>query len=557
MKNSFLLRNQINSKCFPHYQITPPLSASQSTFSYFTRNNSNFNSTNNCFNSKYNSSRESMQFQPNKSYISTTSSICRNKSALNKSQNSLKSNVDNQVEMINMRLRCDILLAKIENLKVRIPKHNKVLKNKIIKIKEKNNNEEDVNLSNLADKLVDVFGLENNSNDKLIENIETNEELKIGELITDIITDSGDVNSRNKYNDDMLYILSESIDTEKKENDNYNKNNEIDRIKVNILNALNETETEDTNNNNKNNNNTITFKEQGIQTNNDEYINESQPSSNKKNNNSQFQPTVIETLPDFSQNDSNNNKIILTESNSATKKESSNQILNTEEEEDLIFSTIMENAKRMEEEHKKEKNNKISENTNTTNNHKQQPHENEPPKKIVTFNEDDYRLIKFNQQDIITKFTVYDPNANRIKSKPINYKEYISFLRELSKTKKKMKPCIIGKFTYNKKQPTSKSQTKQMKSKSFKTLPTIKHKQPTVKKQPLHNNNNNSKHPIKKPQKRSTENNRKTATNSQPPPKTIETPIAKVVGNIIMDIIPDENENNNTIQVKPNRKYSL
>jgi hypothetical protein len=299
MKNSFPLRNQINNKCFPRYQITPPLSASQSTFSYFTRNNSNFNSTNNCLNSKYNSSRESMQFQPNKSYISTTSSLCRNKSALSKSQNSLKSNVNNKVEMINMRLRCDILLAKIENLKVRIPKHNKVLKNKIIKIKEKNNNEEDVNLSNLADKLVDVFGLENNSNDKLIENIETNEELKIGELITEIITDSGDVNSRNKYNDDMLYILSESIDTEKKENDNYNKNNEIDRIKVNILNALNETETEDTNNNNKNNNNTITFKEQGIQTNNDEYINESQPSSNKKNDNSQFQPLVIETLPDF------------------------------------------------------------------------------------------------------------------------------------------------------------------------------------------------------------------------------------------------------------------
>ena len=560
MKNSFPLRNQINNNCFPRYQITPPLSASQSTFSYFTRNNSNFNSTNNYFNSKYNSSRESMQFQPNKSYISTTSSLCRNKSALNKSQNSLKSSVDNKVEMINMRLRCDILLAKIENLKIRIPKHNKVLKNTIIKIKE-NNNEEDVNLSNLADKLVDVFGLENNSNDKLIENSETNEELKIGELIADVITDSGDVNSRNKYNDEMLYILSESLDTEKKGNDNYNKNNEIDRIKVNILNALNETETEVTNNNNKKNHNTITFKEQGIQTNNDEYLNESQPSSIKKNENSQFQPTVIETLPDFSQNESNNNKIILTESNSATKtkKESSNQILNTEEEEDLIFSTIMENAKRMEEEHKKEKTTKVSENTNTSDNNKQQPHKNWPPKKIVTFNEVDYRLIKFNQQDIITKFTVYDLNANKIKSKPINYKEYISFLRELSKTKKKMKPCIIGKFTYNKKQPTSKPQTKQMKSKSFKTLPTTKHKQPPIKKQPFHNNNNNnSKHLIKKPQKRFTENNHKTTTNSQPQPKKIETPIAKVVGNIIMDIIPDnENEYNNTIQVKLNRKYSL
>ena len=130
-------------------------------------------------------------------------------------------------------------------------------------------------------------------------------------------------------------------------------------------------------------------------------------------------------------------------------------------------------------------------------------------------------------------------------------------MRELSKTKKKMKPCIIGKFTYNKKQPIAKPQTKQMKSKSFKTLPTTKHKQTPVKKQPLHNNNNNSKHPIKKPQKRSTENNRKTTTNSQPPQKKIETPIAKVVGNIIMDIIPDENENNNTIEVKPKRKYSL
>ena len=559
MKYSFPLRNQIHNNNFPRYQNTPSLSASQSTLSYFTRNNSNFNSTNNYFNSKSNSSRESLQFKPNKSYISTSSSLCRNKSALNKSQNSLKLNVDNKVEMINMRLRCDILRAKIENLKVRIPKHKEIPKNKQKQIKsKKNHHEEEDNLSNLADKLVNVFGLENNTNNIITEDNQINEELKFGELITDFIVDSGDVNSRNKYNDDMLYVLSESNDNEKKGNENSNKNNELDRIKVNILNALNETETKDTHTNNKNNNNItkITFREQGIQTNNDEYINELQSLNNNKNENTKFQPTVIETLPDFNKNNPNNTITIITDNNIATKNESTNPILNTEEEEDLIFSTIMENAKRMEEE---QKNIKISEKINTINNIKQQQlHENKPPKKSVTFNEKNYRFIKYNEQETITKFTIYDSNSNKIKSKPINYKEYISFLRELSKNKKKIKPCIIGKFSYNKKQTTSKSnsQTKQIKSKSFKNLPKTKHKQPPIKKQPLYNNS--SKHLIKKPQKRFIEDHHETTTNSQPPLNQIETPIAKVVGNIIIDILPEnENDNNNTIQVKNTRKYSL
>ena len=382
--------------------------------------------------------------------------------ALNDSGSNNCVQIQNKIEMINMKMKCAILLAKIENLNIMLPnggngccndnnisnsnnnnnvklKHNNVnnnnnnkRKNTLYKKKKHNNNNnsnnntkrktvninqdinDEYNLSNLADELVDVFGLDNNNNN----NNTTNN--------TNITT-----------NDNKPALILDHYGSGRSEE---MKLGEL------IINTMNNNTTTTPNNNN----NTPTYQDEAIQTS-VEYRDDtnsnsnrnilSPPQSNKtstENDNEQFQPTVIETLPDF------NNK-----EPQQQQQQLSQRSLNTEEEEDMILSTIMENAQRMEEE-RKEEIKKQKEN---------EEKEKLKKKKIVTYNENDFRLIKYKENDVITKLNIYDRNLNKINFNPRNYNQYLSLLNNITKGVTTYKPCIINHCKSNK----SKQQVKQNK----------------------------------------------------------------------------------------------
>lgn len=356
--------------------------------------------------------------------------------------------IQNKIEMINMKMKCAILLSRIENLNIMLPngccndgnsnnnnnvvklKHNNVNKRKNTLYKKKkhnnsnntsnsnNNNNtkrktvnvnqdinDEYNLSNLADELVDVFGLDNSNNNNNTTNntnITTNdnkpalildhygsgrsEEMKLGELIIDTMNDNTTTNNNNNNNNAPTY-QDEAVQTSVEYRDGTNSNSNR-----NIL---------------------------------------SPPQSNKtstENDNEQFQPTVIETLPDF------NNK------EQQQQQQLSQRSLNTEEEEDMILTTIMENAQRMEEE-RKEEIKKQKEN---------EEKEKIKKKKTVTFNDNDFRLIKYKENDVITKLNIYDRNLNKINFNPRNYNQYLSLLNDITKGVTIYKPCIINHCNSNK-----------------------------------------------------------------------------------------------------------
>lgn len=358
--------------------------------------------------------------------------------------------IQNKIEMINMKMKCAILLARIENLNIMLPNGNGNSgccndnignsNNNVVKLKPNNNvNTNNKRKSTLYKKKKPNSNSNNNTKRKTVDiNQDINDEYNLSNLADELVDVFGLDNTNNTHtttNDNKTALTVDHYGSGRSEE------MKLGELIIDSMNVHNITTPPN------NNTNTPTYQDEAVQTSVDyRDINSnsnrnilSPPQSNKtstENDNEQFQPTVIETLPDF------NNK-------EPQQQQLSQRSLNTEEEEDMILSTIMENAQRMEEERKEEI--------------KKQNEEKEKikKKKVVTFNENDFRLIEYKENDVITKLNIYDRNLNKINFNPRNYNQYLSLLNDISKGVTTYKPCIINHC--NSKSNKSKQQVKQNK----------------------------------------------------------------------------------------------
>ena len=215
--------NQNNGYSLQRQQRSSSLSASLNL--YLNANPVGYSFNNNITDNPNHQPELCCQFQQQESCLSRNKSSCHNistevmfpqvVSGVNEGGGCTQ--VQNKIEMINMKMKCDILLARIENLNVMLPNDSGVAKLKQSSAKKDNKRKstlytdsakrkqvivnkdinDEYNLSNLADQLVDVFGLDKATNNNNSTNDTRNalildhygsgrsEEMKLGDLITD------------------------------------------------------------------------------------------------------------------------------------------------------------------------------------------------------------------------------------------------------------------------------------------------------------------------------------------------------------------------------------